>query len=93
MRVRVIYRTEPDGVWAESPDVPGYSAIGASIEEVSKLVAEGLPQFVGKKVELIESEASLVDDLFPRAVMFPTENPYESSFGPPSTGTPKLIPS
>lgn len=41
--VRVIYRHETDGWWAESPDVEGWSAAGDTYAEVSKLAAEGIP--------------------------------------------------
>jgi predicted RNase H-like HicB family nuclease len=90
MKVRVIYRSEPEGVWAESPDAPGYSAVGATLDEVRQLVAEGLPVFLGKKVEVIESGASMVDDLL-AVTNFGSDKPFERSFGPPPTGTkPKL---
>jgi predicted RNase H-like HicB family nuclease len=93
MRVRVIYRTEAEGVWAESPDVPGYSAVGASLDEVRQLVAEGLPDFLGKQVDLVESEASMIDDLQQELTFRrPTGKPYDASFDQPRTGTrPKLI--
>jgi predicted RNase H-like HicB family nuclease len=47
-----IYRSEPDGWWAASPDLPGYSAIGDSFEEVRRLAAEGAPWFAGHEMEL-----------------------------------------
>lgn len=40
--VRVIYHCEPEGWWAESPDVPGWSAAGATYEEVRQLAVEGV---------------------------------------------------
>ncbi len=93
MRVRVIYRAEAEGVWAESPNVPGYSALGGSMDEVKQLVAEGLPEFLGKPVELVESNASIIDDLQQELTFRRhTEKPYDASFDQPSTGTrPKLI--
>jgi predicted RNase H-like HicB family nuclease len=40
--VRVIYHHEPDGWWAESPDIDGWSAAGATYGEVHRLVEEGV---------------------------------------------------
>jgi predicted RNase H-like HicB family nuclease len=40
--VRVIYHHEPDGWWAESPDVDGWYAAGASYAEVRGLATEGV---------------------------------------------------
>jgi predicted RNase H-like HicB family nuclease len=41
--IRIIYHEEPEGWWAESPDVEGWSAAGGSYEEVRQLVEEGIP--------------------------------------------------
>jgi predicted RNase H-like HicB family nuclease len=41
--VRVIYRHEAEGWWAESPDVEGWSAAGDTYVEVVKLAEEGIP--------------------------------------------------
>lgn len=40
--IRVIYHEEPEGWWAESPDVEGWSAAGATYAEVRGLVTEGV---------------------------------------------------
>lgn len=40
--VRVVYHHEPDGWWAESPDVEGWSAAGETYEEVHGLAEEGV---------------------------------------------------
>lgn len=42
-RIRVIYHHEPEGWWAESPDVKGWLAAGESYPEVLKLAEEGIP--------------------------------------------------
>jgi predicted RNase H-like HicB family nuclease len=52
--VRVLYRSEPEGWWAESPDVPGYTAVGRDYGEVRHLTHEGLPDFVGEPLEIVE---------------------------------------
>lgn len=41
--VQVIYHQEPEGWWAESPDVEGFGASGETLEELRDLVREGLP--------------------------------------------------
>jgi predicted RNase H-like HicB family nuclease len=40
--IRVIYHHEPDGWWAESPDIAGWYAAGGSYEEVHLLAEEGV---------------------------------------------------
>ena len=40
--VRVIYHSEPEGWWAESPDIEGWSVAGGSYEEVRALVDAGV---------------------------------------------------
>lgn len=52
--VRVIYREEPDGWWAESPDVPGYTAADNSLEGLRELVPEGISSFLNEPVFVIE---------------------------------------
>lgn len=58
--VRVEYHHEPDGWWADSPDVPGYVAAGDSLHEVRQLVREGLPFYLEQEaVEILESRAGV----------------------------------
>jgi predicted RNase H-like HicB family nuclease len=57
---RVIYRAEPDGWWAESPDFPGYTAVGRNYDEVRELAREGLPDFAGEELSFQETVFSLV---------------------------------
>lgn len=40
--IRVIYHNEPDGWWAESPDVAGWYAAASTYEECHKLAEEGV---------------------------------------------------
>lgn len=49
---RVIYHEEHEGWWAESPEVPGWSGVGASFEEVSEMAKEGLPFFAEEELHL-----------------------------------------
>jgi predicted RNase H-like HicB family nuclease len=43
--VRVIYHDDPDGWWAISPEVPGYTAFGETYAEVRDKMVEGLPWY------------------------------------------------
>jgi predicted RNase H-like HicB family nuclease len=40
--IHVIYHREPDGWWAESPDIPEWSAGGETYEEVRELSEDGV---------------------------------------------------
>lgn len=51
---KVIYHYEPDGWWAESPNFPGFTAVGESFNEVRVLTHEGLLAFCGEKLYLVE---------------------------------------
>jgi predicted RNase H-like HicB family nuclease len=51
-KAQFIYRSEGDGWWAASSDLPGYSAVGESFEEVRRLAAEGAPWFAEQELEL-----------------------------------------
>lgn len=50
--VHVIYHHEADGWWAESPNVEGWSAAGASYADVVKLAEEGIPFALGNDAHL-----------------------------------------
>lgn len=55
-KVHVIYHHEPDGWWAESPDIDRWYAAGATYAEVHRLACEGVPFALGREVG-IEHEA------------------------------------
>ena len=40
--IRILYHQEPQGWWAESPDVEGWSVTGQSYEEVRRLAEDGV---------------------------------------------------
>ena len=42
-KIQIIYHHEPEGWWADSPDVKGWLAAGESFAEVRKLAEEGIP--------------------------------------------------
>jgi predicted RNase H-like HicB family nuclease len=50
--VPVIYHHEPDGWWAESPDLDGWSAAGDTYAEVRQLAHEGVPFALGRDAAL-----------------------------------------
>jgi predicted RNase H-like HicB family nuclease len=50
--VRVIYHHEGEGWWAESPDVPGWTAVGKCYAEVLKLAEEGIPFALEREVPI-----------------------------------------
>lgn len=49
---QLIYHDEPEGWWAASPDLPGYSASGESFEEVRRLAREGAPWYAEEELDL-----------------------------------------
>jgi predicted RNase H-like HicB family nuclease len=40
--VRVLYHQEPEGWWAESPDIDGWSVAGETYEDVRQLAEDGV---------------------------------------------------
>lgn len=92
--VRVIYRADSDGWWAESPDVPGYTAIGQDYDEVRGLTHEGLPDFTGEDLDFQETVFSLVSyspQTISHSLGFSYTNRFvnttrEEKMGPSSTG-------
>ena len=42
MTIRVLYHSEPQGWWAESPDIEGWTVAGDSYDEVRRLVEDGV---------------------------------------------------
>lgn len=54
--ILVRYHWEPEGCWAESPDIEGFVAAGTDIAEVRALVREGLAYYLeGETVEILEA--------------------------------------
>ena len=41
--VRVLYHQEPEGWWAESPDIDGWTIAGETFEQLRALVEDGVP--------------------------------------------------
>jgi predicted RNase H-like HicB family nuclease len=55
--VVVIYHHEGDAWWAESKDVPGFSAAASSLPELRVLTREGLSFHLDEAVDLLETMA------------------------------------
>lgn len=54
--VRVRYHHEPEGWWAESPDIDGFVATGQTLAEVRELVHDGVPYYTeDDEAEILES--------------------------------------
>jgi predicted RNase H-like HicB family nuclease len=52
--VAVRYHSEPQGWWAESEDLPGWTAVGASLEELRDLVRSAVDTHVGPDATISE---------------------------------------
>jgi predicted RNase H-like HicB family nuclease len=49
---QILYRREPEGWWATSRELPGYSAFGETFDDVRQLVGEGAPWHADEELEL-----------------------------------------
>jgi predicted RNase H-like HicB family nuclease len=58
--IRVTYHQEEGSWWAESPDVPGFSATAEDLVELRTLVREGLTFHL--RVDSVDVRESLADD-------------------------------
>ena len=56
-KIAVVYHEEEEGWWAESDDMPGFSAAGDTLEEVREQVHSGVPYFCGEEVSIEEGQA------------------------------------
>lgn len=50
--IRVLYRREGNGWWAESPDVEVWSAVASDFAFLRRLADEGIPFALGREAEL-----------------------------------------
>jgi predicted RNase H-like HicB family nuclease len=57
--VRIIYHHEPEGWWAESPDLERFTAAGATYAEVREQAHEGASFFAGEDLEIEDQFADL----------------------------------
>jgi predicted RNase H-like HicB family nuclease len=58
--VRILYHQEPQGWWAESPDIKGWSVAGETYEDVRQLAEDGatfaLASAADERGELFDEE-------------------------------------
>jgi predicted RNase H-like HicB family nuclease len=64
-RIRMEYHQEPEGWWADSPDLPGFSAAGPTLADVREQAHEGAEYFAGE--ELTIEDAATVHSTPPRS--------------------------
>lgn len=55
LAVRVLFHEEAEGWWAESADVAGWTAVGATLDQLRSVVGESLAEVRGAPVEVVES--------------------------------------
>jgi predicted RNase H-like HicB family nuclease len=60
--VRLRYHHESEGWWADSPDVPGFSAAGRTLAEVRSLAIEGVEFACGEPVAIVEEGSGVARD-------------------------------
>lgn len=51
VNVRVLYHEQPEGWWAESPDIPSWTVAGPSYEEVREPVVDGVSFALASEAE------------------------------------------
>jgi predicted RNase H-like HicB family nuclease len=54
MDVRIHYHYESEGWWADSPDLPGWTAAGDTFDEVRAMALEGAAEFAEGPTSIIE---------------------------------------
>jgi hypothetical protein len=57
--VTVRYHREPEGWWAETEDLPNYTAAGATYGEVRDFVFRGLPALLNQPLDIREDLSEL----------------------------------
>lgn len=57
-RVRLEYHADKGSWWADSPDAPGFTAVGETLDELRQLAREGIRFFLGEEV-LVTDDTSV----------------------------------
>ena len=52
VKVVIDYHHEPEGWWADSDDLPGFTAVGATYDEVRELAHSGAEFYLERPVEV-----------------------------------------
>ncbi len=64
-QVRIHYHRDGSDWWADSPEMPGWTAVGESLEGLRELARAGVREFAGESVAITEIEEP-GDRRFPR---------------------------
>jgi predicted RNase H-like HicB family nuclease len=64
--IRVIYHQESDGWWADSPEVPGWTATADTLDELRALVEEGV-RFALDRDDVVIAHCLPGEELVPAA--------------------------
>ncbi len=59
--IRIHYHREAEGWWADSPDLPGFSAAGDSFTEVREMAIQGVEFATDEPVEVVEERLPTKD--------------------------------
>jgi len=62
-RITIQYHWEPEGWWADSPDLPGFTAVGDTYEEIRVLVMEGVAEVTEEPFIVVEEGVWAVVEL------------------------------
>lgn len=64
--VKIVYHRDEGAWWADSPDMPGFSAIGDTFDGTRKLALEGIPfYFDGNRPDIVDERMENGASLMP----------------------------
>ena len=69
--VKIVYHRDEGAWWADSPDMPGFSAVGDTFDDTRKLALEDIPfYFDGNRPDIVDERMENGASLRPGSVMF-----------------------
>lgn len=69
--VKIVYHRDEGAWWADSPDMPGFSAVGDTFDDTRKLALENIPfYFDGNRPDIVDERMENGASLMPGNVMF-----------------------
>lgn len=69
--VKIVYHRDEGAWWADSPDMPGFSAVGDTFDDTRKLALEDIPfYFDGNRPDIVDERMENGASLMPGSVMF-----------------------
>ena len=79
--VKIVYHRDEGAWWADSPDMPGFSAVGDTFDDTRQLALEDIPfYFDGNRPNIVDERMENGATLMPGSVMFfprPSESRIE----------------